>query len=239
MILCAIVTVNQDYANILENNIMKNSATFTQKMTRVAGAAAAASVLVGTGAAAAHAVYPPTPENSVTQSATATTPGGNVSFTFGDPTGYHYLPGTTVTVTCTSSTGQPGPGTALAADGQGVANVNFTFQNPGVYKCSATGQGSDGNILTLSAQPVTVSGSNPTVAPTSNATAAPISNTTANGGGTAANGTGTGTSTSGGTTTGSLSQTGGNNTLVVAAIGGGLLLAGTATVLIARHRETD
>lgn len=193
----------------------------------VAGGAVAASAVVA-GASAANAVYPPVPQSEVSQSATTVQSGGSVSFVFGNPAGLHYLPGTSVQVVCTSTEGKAGPATVLPADAEGLAKVNFVFTGSGTYTCVATGQGNNGTQWSLSAQPVTVLSSVPA---NSGATVAPVS-----GGG---SGSGTGTGSAGSTTgqsTSMLSQTGGGNTLTIALVGGGLLLAGTGFVLVARRK---
>lgn len=195
-----------------------------------AGSVVAAGMLAAN-ATAASAVYPPVPQSDVSQSATTVQDGGSVNFVFGNPIGLHYLPGTSVQVACTSTEGKAGPATALAADAEGLAKVSFVFTNPGTYTCVATGQGNNGTQLSLSAQPVTVLSPSPSDGG-GGATVAPVS------GGGSGSGGGSATTT-GQNTTGTLSQTGGGNTVNIALIGGGILLAGLGLIFVARRREHE
>lgn len=185
----------------------------------VTAAVAAAGVAA---AGAAHAVYPPAPSNATSQSATIIAAGGSVSFTFGDANSpSRFMPGSTVNISCT---GPAAPmETVTTADSAGVANATFTFTTPGVWTCAATGSAINGTPLTLTAKPVTVTGGSAVVTPAGQAAAPAAAQATP----------------AAAAATGSLAQTGGNNTLTIAAVGAGLLLAGVGAVVVARRREQN
>ena len=173
----------------------------------------ATGVLVGSAAlfvaaAPALAVYPPDPQNNSTETASTVPAGGSVTFTFG--TSVPPTPGATVTVPsqCTyNGVTFAGPSTTTTANASGVANVSLNFTKPGVCTVTATGAGNVPGGIVTATATVSV---------------------TASGGG-----GGGGTSGGGGT----LPKTGANDALAIAAVGGGLLLAGVGAVVVARRRE--
>lgn len=182
-------------------------------MKRMIVASAATGFLALTLAAApALAVYPPNPGGNSSQSSTTVPSGGGVDFTFGTST--PFTPGATVTITslCTAPDGSTfaGPSTTATADANGKVNVRLTFTQPGTCVVTATGKGAvPGGIVTATAT-VTITGKG-------------------GGGGTGGGGTAGGDALA---TTGAS-----NNTLTIAAVGGGLLLAGVGAVAVARRRE--
>jgi LPXTG-motif cell wall-anchored protein len=158
------------------------------------------------------APYPPTPAGSCEQTATTVPAGSPVTFTCID-----FATGATVTFASTGVAADgstiTGPSTTVTANSPATASL--TFSQAGTYDVTATGEGPDGvGEVTAKAAPVTV---------------------TAKGGGGASGGGATGGGATGG---GALATTGAsNNTLTIAAVGGGLLLAGVGAVAVARRRE--
>lgn len=198
----------------------------------LAAAAALATALTASGATAAWAAYPPNPLINGSSSASVVAPGGSASFTFG--TAVPFLPGAAVAISsvCTAADGSTfaGPATSTTADAAGLAYATFTFTQAGSCVVTAVGPGAAGEVTASAAITVT-GGATPVNNPADTRAAAG----TGPGSGPGA-GSGSGTGAQPGSS-GSLATTGANNVAAIAALGGGLPIAGVGAVTVARRRE--
>lgn len=203
------------------------------KRVALAFAGGVAAVALAAGPAVAYPVLPPVqPPGTGTNaggSGNIVPPGGSTTITFG--TNVPFTPGSTVTVTssCTNSAGVTfaGPSITVTADAAGIAAATLFFNNPTNQPatCIVRAQG-PGNV--------------PSGVVDAQFAVAIAAGTGGGGGGGGQGGGGSqgGSGTAGGGgSTGGLATTGGNNTLTIAAVGGGLLLAGVGAVAVARRRE--
>jgi len=189
-------------------------------MKRLIATGVASGALLFAVAAGPVVAYPPVPvpDNGGTSTGgTTITEGDSIEVIFGNRVPFQ--PGTTVTITSTcvapDGTVFQGPSTTVTANAQGLAIANLSFTRAGVCTITATGLGQDGQTIT------------------SSITLTVLAKGGGGGGGEVPKPVQPGTGTGGLAVTGAS-----NNTLMIAAIGGGLLLAGVGAVAVARRRES-